>query len=109
MCLFRKKTVADKVKDDRELIAANSKAIEALVVLAKDNSVLVNSLKDVQEKLKYLIPSDNSKVVDCDKKIKNKIDDLRIELTKSGGLSTKKIEDLVTEIMVTVADRSTKM
>lgn len=108
MCFFRRKKVADKVKEDRELVEANSKAIEALIILAKDNIVVVNELQGLQEKLKYLIPSDNSKVVDYDKAIKNKIGDLRIVLTKSDGEVTKKASDILTDIKLAVADRNTK-
>ncbi len=109
MCFFRKKKVADKVKEDRELVGANSKSIEALIILAKDNVVIVNELQGLQEKLKYLIPSDNSKVVDYDKKIKNLIGDLRIVLTKSDGEANKKATDLLTEIKLAIADRNTKL
>ena len=109
MCFFKKKKVADKVKEDRELVETNSKAIDALVVLAKDNVVIADELKALQEKLKYLIPSENSKVVDCDKTIKNKLGDLRIVLTKSDGESTKKANDILTDIKLAVADRNTKL
>lgn len=82
MCLFRKKKVAVKTQDDKELIAVNSKSIEALIVLAKDNIDIVETLKELQEKIKYLTPSNNFKVIDYDKLIKNKIDDLRMVLIK---------------------------
>ena len=64
MCFFRKKKVADKVKDDRELVEVNSKSVDALIILAKDNAEIVDGLKELQVKLKYLIPSLNPKVVD---------------------------------------------
>lgn len=63
----------------------------------------------LQETLKYLIPSDNSKVVDCDKAIKNKLGDLRIIFTKSDGETTKKATDALTDIRLSVADRNTKL
>lgn len=109
MCFFRRKKVVDKVKEDRELVETNSKAIDALVILANDNVVIVNELKGLQEKLKYLIPSDNSKVVDYDKTIKNKIGDLRIILIKSDGEVTKKATEILTDIKLAVADRNTKL
>lgn len=109
MLFFKKKKVADKVKEDRELIETNSKSLDALIVIAKDNEVAVNELKGLQEKLKYLIPSDNSKVEDCDKKIKNLIGDLRIALTKADGEETKKATNILTDIKLAVADRNTKL
>lgn len=109
MCIFKKKSVADKVKADRELVASNSKAIEGLIVIAKDNEEIVAELKALQEKLKYLIPSENPKVADYDKAIKNKIGDLRIALTKSDGESSKKAKGILTDIKLDVADRNTKI
>lgn len=109
MCFFRKKKAAVKVKEDRELVEANSKAIEALIILAQNDDVIVNELKGVQEKLKYLVPSDNSKVFDYDKSIKNKIGDLRIVLTKSDGEVTKKANDILTDIKLAIADRNTRL
>lgn len=109
MSFFRKKKIADKVKEDRELVESNSGAIEALVILAKNNEVIVNDLQDLQEKIKYLIPSDKSKVLECDKSIKNKIGDLRIVLTKSDGELTKKATDILTDIKLVIADRNTKL
>lgn len=105
----RKKTEAEKTLDDRELVAANSKAVEALIVLAKDNEEIATELKDLQEKLKYLIPSDDPKVTDYDKKIKNLIGDMRIALTKSDGEESKKTENILTDLKLAVADRNAKL
>lgn len=109
MCVFRKTKVADKLKDDRLIIETNSKSIDALVVLAKENIEIVNELRDLQEELKYLIPSHNTKIVDYDKAIKNKIGDLRIALVKSNGEVTKKINEIIIDIKLAVADRNVKL
>jgi len=108
MCFFKKKT-ADKARVDRELVETNSKAIEALMILAKNNDELIDSLKELQEKLKYLVPSENSTIFDYDKSIKNKIDDLRIVLSKSDGGDSRKIFGLITDIKCLVADRNVKL
>lgn len=108
MCFFRKKTT-DKVKADRELVETNSKSIEALIILAQNDAATVSELKELQEKLKYLIPSDNSSVVDYDKAIKNKIGELRGALIESGGEITKKAAELLLEIKLAVADRNTEL
>ena len=109
MLFFKKKKPADKTKENRELIETNAKAVEALVVLAGENTELVARLKELQEQLKYLIPTDNPKVIDCDKTIKNKIGDLRIALTKSEGETSNKAEDLIQDIKLAVADRNTRL
>lgn len=108
--IFRKrKSVAEKTLDDRELVATNSKAMDALVVLAKDNEDIIEELKSLQETMKYLVPSDDSKVIDYDKKIKNLIGDMRIALTKSDGEDSKKTDELLTDLKLAIADRNTKV
>lgn len=108
--IFKKrKTEADKTLEDRELVAENSKSIEALVVLAKDNDSIAEELRTLQEKLKYLIPSDDSKIKDYDKKIKNLIGDMRIALTKSDGEDSKKTETILTDLKLAIADRNAKL
>ena len=78
--IFKKrKSVAEKTLDDRELVATNSKAMDALVV------------------------------TDCDKKIKNLIGDMRIALTKSDGEDSKKTDELLTDLKLAIADRNTKV
>ncbi|MCI8369367.1 MAG: hypothetical protein HFJ81_07040 [Clostridia bacterium] len=109
MCLFRKKKVAVKTQDDKELIAVNSKSIEALIVLAKDNIDIVETLKELQEKIKYLTPSNNFKVIDYDKLIKNKIDDLRMVLIKFDSVVQSDVEKLIVAIKLAIADRNTKL
>lgn len=108
MCFFRNK-ISDKVKEDRELIEFNSRSIDAIIVLAKDNDEFINELKALQGKLKYLIPSEKSKIFDFDKTIKNKIGDLRIVLTKSDGEVTNKATDILLDMKLAVADRNAKL
>ena len=108
MC-FKKKKAADKVKENRELIEDNSKAIEALIVLSKDNVEIIDDLKELQEKLKYLVPSNDSAVIDYDKKIKNKIGDLKIALTKSDGETSKKATEILMDIKLAIAERNAKL
>ncbi|MCI8729535.1 MAG: hypothetical protein HFK07_06925 [Clostridia bacterium] len=107
MCFFRKKKVAVKTQSDRELIAVNSKAVEALIVLAKDNSEIVILLKELQEKIKYLTPSNESKVIECDIAIKSRIEDLRLILIKSDSAMHSDAEKLIGAIKLAVADRNT--
>lgn len=109
MCFFRRKKAAEKNADDRELIEANSKAIEALLILAENNEQLSADLKELQEKLKYLMPSTDSKVIDADKKIRNLIGDLRIALNKSDGEDSKKTERYFTDIRLAIADRNARI
>lgn len=104
----KKKTEAQKTIDDRELVATNSASFEALIVLAQENEELITEMNALQEQLKYLVPVEDAKVADYDKKIKNLIGDLRIALTKSEGEETNKTKDILLDLKLAVADRKTK-
>ena len=108
MC-FKKKKNVDKVKEDRELVAFNSKSIETLLVHAEKNQDLTNELKELQNKLNYLIPSIKSEILDYDKKIKNKIGDMKIALTKSDGETSNKAEDILKDIKIAIAERNARL
>ena len=111
MCLFHRKKEADIVKADKQLISENEKTMDVLIVLAEQskNEKIVTEFKQIKEKLKYLIASDNEKVIDFDKKIKNAIEDLRIFLVKDDSGQTPKAEKLITQIKITIADRNAHM
>ena len=114
MCFFRKKTKAEKATEDRELVSENERSVEALIILAnqsrsEEKETVVNDFKELKEKLKYLIPSEDNKVKDLDKKIKNLIADLRIVLVKDDGEMSKKASNIVTQIKLAIADRNTKI
>ena len=98
-----------KTQEDRELIEHNYKSVETLIVLAEGNERMREQLKELQEKLKYFIAAETKEVQACDKKIKDLIGDMRIALTKGDGETTKKAENLLTQIKLTIADRNTKM
>ena len=106
MCFFKKKKNSEKVKQDRDLISENEKAIDALIVLAVNNSDIINEFKDIKEKIKYLIPSEKDNVRDYDKKIKNLIADLRIVLVKNDSELTIKANKILTQIKLAIADRN---
>ena len=109
MC-FRRKKASEKVEDNRELISSNSRSMESLVVLARDDEELKKKFRQLEEKIKYLTPSTNGKVLDCDKKIKNLIEDLRIVLVKADGEPMPpKGENLLRQIELMIADRNAKL
>lgn len=106
---FKKKRVADKVKEDKELVEKNYKSIDALMVIAKSHPEIIEELKKTQDLLKYLIPSSDSRILEKDKVIKNKIGDLRIALTKSDGEMSKKTANILSDIEIAVADRNANL
>lgn len=106
---FFKKKASEKTHEDKELIEQNYKSVESLIVLAENNPSLTEQLKELQEKLKYFIASEAKEIQNYDKKIKDLIGDMRIALTKGDGETTKKAENLLTQIKLTIADRNSKM
>ena len=109
MGLFGKQKPSEKVKKDRELISQNARAMDALIILAGDNAGLVQKLRDTQEKMNYLLPSDADKIYEYDKEIKRLVEDARIALTKSDGETNKKVENAILQIDLTISDRNVKI
>lgn len=107
--IFGKKSSAEKVSANRELISENERAMDALILLAGENEEMIEDLKETKEKIKYLIPSDNPKVVEYDTKIKNSIEDMRIALVKADGEVDKKIKSMLMQIKLAIADRNSKI
>ena len=111
MGLFHRKKAADKSLEDKELISENERSVDSLIVLAQqaNNEQFVVELKQLKEKIKYLIPSTDDKVRDYDKKIKNLIGDLRIALVKGDSEVSVKANNLLTQIKLAIADRNAKI
>ncbi|MBQ8725850.1 MAG: hypothetical protein IJY84_01965 [Clostridia bacterium] len=106
MFFFKKKTNAEKNKNDRDMIEANSKMMEALIVLT-DNADLKAEFKAIEEQIKYIIPLVDDKAAEMDKKIKNAISDIKIELVKdrADDKATAKLNGLVKDLKVLIAER----
>lgn len=107
MCFFKKKTNADIVKENRELISRNERQIETLMVLAGENKEFIKTLSLLQEKIRYLTPSEKESVTDYDKRIEDLIGDLKIELTKAAGEEVpQKANNLISQINLCIAERN---
>lgn len=112
MGFFRKKKDSEKAHLDRELIDDNTGAMDALIILAeqnKEHAELVEEFKRIKEQIKYLIASEDDKVRDYDKKIRNAIDDLRIEMVKGDSEMSSKASKLLLQLKLTIADRNAKL
>lgn len=111
----KRRKMGEKTQDDRELISHNERAVEALIVLVENDEELVEEFKTLQQKIKFLAATDNGKVIDCDKKIRNLIDDMKIALIKAEKKSPEeeglnaKARSILQQIKLTIADRNAKM
>ena len=102
-----KKSERDLLLESRQIIGDNANSVEVLLVLAAGKEEMTKTLKDLQEKLKYLSPSADERVKALDMKIKDALGDIKIELTKSkGGDDSGKADKYVQEIQVHIAERS---
>lgn len=92
--------------EDRELIEFNANAIDGLIIMAGDDVDIIDALKRLQNKLRYLIASDNQKVLKIDGVIQNQLQDLKIYLNKSKKIENSFIEESIKEIEVSVVSRN---
>ena len=114
MCFRKKVKTAAAVREDREKISSNSKFIESVIARCHDEHEYVKRLKDLQEKLKYLIPSPKTEVLEYEKAIEKKIVDLnRAVMSYNDDLVKGEIEfnretnNLIIDIYALIADRNT--
>ena len=110
MFFFKKRNKADKTKENSDLIRQNDKRIEELIVLAGNNA-LIDELRGIQEKIRYLIPSADDKVAECDRKIKEQIEDLKIRMVKEENSEQiqKTVEHSIKQLNLLIAERNAKI
>ena len=102
MCLGKKR---NKIYDeDKELVVANSKAISVLTKILQDEE-FVTRAEQIQIQLKFLTPSNNNKVMDCDKKIRNILEDLKIIVVKNNHDKVNDAIGTLYKIEVLIAER----
>lgn len=105
MC-FKKRNKSKLIAQDRELIELNANAVDTLVVLAADNVDIVDALRDLQNKLRYLIASDNAKVYKLDEIIKNQLQDMKLYLNKPKKVEIEGTKEYIREIEVSIVSRN---
>ena len=111
MCFFRKrKSEREKLLENKHFVEDMASSVDVLVSLASANAELVDILKQVQEKVKYFNPSMNKDVLDLDKKINNKLGDLKIDINKAKSSNdyTKAIEQAKDLMEVMIVERASK-
>lgn len=99
----------DRILNDKNLIEESEKAIDTLMILGEDDENLISNLKVIKEKVKYLAPSDDEKIYEFDKRIKNLIEDMRIALVKADRESIKKIKQILAELRIAIVDRNSRI
>ena len=75
-----------------------------MIVLAEGNDTLVAKLTQLKDTIKFLNPSKSDKVMLVDTKIANKLDDIKIEISKDTQAET--ILRMIEEVEGFLAQRS---
>ena len=99
-------TKVDLIDESRSLVAMNREYIEVLLVLSEGKDAIRDTLTDIQDSIRFLSPSTDPKVKDIDKKIKSKLEDLKLELAKKKDDGDEKVLSLIQDVKVYVAERS---
>ncbi len=81
--------------------------IESMIVLADGNDTLTNKLVELKDEIRFLNPSKNHKVKDIDEKIANKLDDIKIEISKD--VNSEVIFRMIEEVEGFLAQRTKEM
>ena len=102
--LFRRKKATKEHLNSTDLIARNSNLVDTVIELT-DNDEDKKILRDVKEKLKYLIPSEKKEVYESDEEISNLLREFRIKLTAVPNDSDI-IENYTRKINVAIAARN---
>lgn len=112
MGLFFKKKKIDKdlIDEDLKIIKTNTQIIDILMVHADVCEPLVEKLKELREKIEFLNPSVKAEVKNADKKIGDKLGDIKIALSKCSAKGEfDGWEKLTREIEVAIAERNVKL
>lgn len=105
--MFKKKSKTEVILDNRKSLFANLTELEALSILALDNSVISTLFSDCIEELKYATPSSRDDVKEEDKRIANLLGDLKIVVNKlSKGRGEEDTQKILLEIKQRIAIRN---
>lgn len=108
MCFKRNRKKAfdksmNKVLESKELLDDNIVKIKTICEIASESLVKAD-LDKLCDKIAYSSPSRKEEVKKCDKKIFDRLDDLKILVC--GNKSQEKIEDLIKDIEVMLIERN---
>jgi hypothetical protein len=102
MCFFKKKSPETLVKTDKERLAELKTQVDIVTHMASDENICAR-LEKISDVLKYMSPSDNPKAKDVEKRIGDRLDDLKIVL--SSKKEADKVEDLLNKVELLVIER----
>ena len=107
---FKKKSETQKIVEIKHELENMAASMDVLISLAKDNAELVDVLEEIQGKVKYFNPTQDKDVQALDKKINNKLGDLKIDISKGKNKEdyTKALETAREVRDILVVERTAK-
>ena len=107
MCFKKKKKIGEIYTEDRKCVLLSAQEIDVLMVLDKKNFYKAK-FEEMKDQLLYLSPRDNKEVYEIDKKIKDKIGDLKLVLNKSDEDENESVISIIDNIFVMISERNAK-
>ena len=107
MCFKKKKKIGEIYTEDRKCVLLSAQEIDVLMVLDKKNYYKAK-FEEMKDQLLYLSPRDNKEVYEIDKKIKDKIGDLKLVLNKSDEDENESVLSIIDNIFVMISERNAK-
>ncbi len=104
--MFKKKAESDIAIESVKLIERNANLVSNFAVLTqKIDGELSARFKEIQERLRFLKPVSDKADMKTDLKISDKLDDLKIELSRSENGRFQKAKDIVRDIEFLITAR----
>lgn len=112
LCLYffqiKNEEIEEQLESSKDRIDEMVSNFDILIELAKDNEKIKTNLEDVQDSIRYSNPSENKKVAEYDKRIADRVGDLKLKLamakTKGSYHGAKR---LLSEIELLLVERNT--
>ena len=108
MCFKKKNVLGQTYIDDRKQLLLAAQEIDVLILLDKDKK-FERQLNELKDELLYVSPRENKEVCELDRKIKDKIGDLKLILNKYDDLDEENVDKIISTIMVIIKERDAKV
>lgn len=106
---MKKEDKVDDIEVSKTRLDDMVASFDILIELSKDNEKLKDRLEDVQDKIRYSIPSANKKMILKDTRIVDRIGDLKILLARAKTKGTYfGCERALTEIELLIVERNSE-
>lgn len=107
MCFKRKKYVGEIYTQDRKTILLAAQEVDVLMALDRHDRYK-DKLIALKDELLYLSPRDSQEIYEMDKKISDKVGDLKLILNKRENIDDDNVFSLIENIFVNIRERDAK-